>query len=97
MSDIAVSRSIEIEERLKQALPVLHLEIIDESHLHKGHEGAKSGASHFAITVVSSAFHDLSLIARHRCIYTALKEMIPTAIHALKINALTEKEHQQII
>jgi len=62
-------------------------EVIDESHLHEGHPGAKSGGGHFAVKIVSPVFQGLSLVERHRMIYDALKEMMQHDIHALRIEA----------
>ncbi len=80
-----------IEEKL-QALTPSALTIIDESHLHLGHEGAKSGASHFSVTIVSPQFRGLSAVQRHQLVYAQLQSYIPHEIHALKIKALTEEE-----
>ncbi len=81
-----------IESRLKEALAPTKLAVIDESHQHIGHEGAKGGASHFALTIVSSAFAGLSSVKRHQLIYSHLTDLIPQEVHALKINAKTPQE-----
>ncbi len=75
-----------LHERL-QALQPSALEIIDESHLHAGHEGAKGGASHFRVHISSPAFVDLSTLARHRLVYDCVQDLIPFPIHALAIHA----------
>lgn len=87
-----MDRVAEITKRLTVALAPTNLGVVDESHLHAGHEGAKSGAGHFAVTIVSSAFKDCGLVDRHRKIYDALGDMMQTEIHALSINAYTEDE-----
>lgn len=87
-----MDRLAEIKKRLTAALSPSKLEVVDESHLHAGHEGAKSGAGHFAVTIVSNAFKDCGLIDRHRKIYDALSDLMQTEIHALSINAYTEEE-----
>lgn len=77
-------------ELLKQRLQTLKpesLEIIDESHLHVGHEGAKDGASHFRLVITSSAFNGLRPLARHRLVYDLVDDLIPYPIHALAITA----------
>lgn len=79
-------------ERLTHSLQPTYLEIIDESHLHKGHAGAQSGAGHFKILLASSQFTDKNLIACHRLVYEALTDLIPHEIHALKIQIQPEKE-----
>lgn len=76
-----------IEKRLRDALSPTYIEVIDESHLHIGHEGAKSGASHFSVVIVCKQFESLTLIKRHQLIYQQLKDLIPKEVHALKIKA----------
>ena len=49
-----------IETKLTQALSPTTLEVIDESHLHIGHAGAKSGKGHFRVRIASEAFRDKS-------------------------------------
>ena len=82
-------------ERMRAALQSLqpsHLEIIDESHKHAGHEGARDGRGHFALDIVSEAFAGLAPLARHRRVYQAMGEMMQTDIHALSIRARTPAE-----
>lgn len=75
-----------------QSLQPSHLEIIDESHKHAGHEGARDGRGHFAMEIVSEAFVGLAPLARHRRVYQAMGEMMQTDIHALSIRARTPAE-----
>ncbi len=82
-------------ERMRAALQALepsHLEIIDESHKHAGHEGARDGRGHFALDIVSEAFAGLAPLVRHRHVYQAMGEMMQTDIHALSIRARTPAE-----
>lgn len=81
-----------IRERLKNELQPEHLAIEDQSALHAGHAGAKSGG-HFAVLIVSNAFADKSSVERHRMVYRALDNEMQTEIHALSINALTPEEY----
>ncbi len=84
-----------IRERLQQALPVEHLDIEDESHLHVGHAGAKDGGGHFRVLVVSDAFAGLPPLKRHRLVYDAMGDaMRRDTIHALSIRAMTPVEHE---
>ena len=76
-----------IEQRLRSALAVDSIEIVDESHLHVGHPGAASGGGHFQVTIVADNFDGLSTLARHRLIYDALGDAMQTEIHALSIKA----------
>ncbi len=89
-----MSNAVRIE-RMRAALQALqpsHLEIIDESHKHAGHEGARDGRGHFALDIVSEAFAGLAPLARHRRVYQAMGEMMQTDIHALSIRARTPAE-----
>jgi BolA protein len=84
-------------ERIRDALQVLQptdLRIVDESHKHVGHEGARDGRGHFAVEIVSDAFGGLAPLARHRRVYDALGAMMQTDIHALSIRARTPAETQ---
>lgn len=85
-------RVARIEARLRETLAAETLEVVDESAQHAGHEGAKSGGGHYAVTIVSSRFHGQTPVARHRQIYEALGEMMAYDIHALRINAFTPDE-----
>lgn len=91
MPQRAAMRKQWIEEKL-QILEPSELTVIDESHLHLGHEGAKSGASHFYVIIVSPQFKGLNPVKRHQLVYAQLNEFIPHEIHALKIRALAPEE-----
>ncbi len=80
------------ETDLRAAFEVLGLNIEDESHLHAGHAGAASGGGHFKIRILSPHFEGMSLVKRHRAIYSALNKHFPDAIHALTIEAISPNE-----
>lgn len=80
---------------LQERLNTLHpskLEIRDDSALHKGHKG-NAGGGHFSVTIESSLFNGKSTIIRHRLIYQAVGDLIPSRIHALSINALAPDDN----
>ena len=82
-------------ELIEQKLAVLtpdSVELIDDSHKHAGHEGAKSGGGHFELIIVSPLFEGKSSQARHRMIHAALGDMLQREIHALSIKAYTPDE-----
>ncbi len=67
--------------------------VTNNSHLHVGHEGAKSGGGHFAVRVVSSVFANENRIKRHRLVYSQLGKLFESgAIHALEVEAFTPEE-----
>ena len=80
---------------MKQRLAVLHpvkLEIVDESHKHAGHAGARSGGGHYLLQIISADFADKNKTSRQRMVYSALAEMMERDIHALTIDAKTPGE-----
>jgi len=82
-------------ERMREKLSALSpesMEILDESAKHAGHEGAKSGGGHYALTIVSSRFSGQGTLARHRLVYETLSDMMHKEIHALSIKAYTPDE-----
>lgn len=82
------NRIDQITQRLNDNLSPSKLEVIDESHKHVGHEGAKTGLGHFAVKINSPLFAGKSKIACHRMIYDALGDMMQTDVHALRIEIL---------
>jgi BolA protein len=78
----------EVEATLRARLAPDALEVVDDSHLHVGHAGAREGR-HFSVAITSARFQGLSRVARHRLVYDALDELMPRGIHALAIDART--------
>lgn len=81
-----------LRARLQAALSPTVIEIIDDSHKHVGHAGARDGRGHFTVRVISERFAGLRPLARHRLIYDATGDLFETDIHALSIQALTPEE-----
>jgi BolA protein len=94
MSGVAVPRPERIRQQLQDALRPDHLELIDDSHLHAGHAGARDGRGHFRLRIVASQFAGLRTLQRHQLVYRALQEMMQTDIHALSIEALAPDENR---
>ena len=80
-------RPAAIRAALEAALAPEALEIIDESHKHAGHAGARDGRGHFKVAITSAAFAGQLPLARHRQVYQALGSLMDTDIHALSIQA----------
>ena len=74
-----------IEQRLQEAFHPSKIEVINESHLHAGHEGAKTGRGHFALTISATTLESKSRVEQHRLIYAALGDLMQNEIHALRI------------
>lgn len=87
--------NVERIEKMRGALQVLaptSLALVDESHKHAGHEGARDGRGHFVVEIVSEVFAGLTPLARHRRVFEALGSLMQTDIHALTIKAKTPGE-----
>jgi BolA protein len=89
---VTAPREQKIRQCLQSSLDPLELSIKDQSQLHIGHEGAKDGKGHFDVTVVSKAFVGLNRLQRHRLVYDALRDLLESDIHALRINAYAPSE-----
>ena len=87
-----MDRRARIEAKLRDALDAQHVEVVDESHMHAGHAGAREGGGHFRVRIVSARFAGLSRLKRHRIVYDALGSEMGGAIHALAVRALTPDE-----
>lgn len=84
-----------VMDDIRQRLAVLApsaIELIDDSHLHAGHAGARSGGGHYRLAIVSAAFSGKNTVARHRLIYDTLGDLMRREIHALAIQARTPDE-----
>lgn len=76
----------QIESKLQAKLQPLHLEVINESHMHKGPPSAES---HFKVIVVSAQFEGRSLIAQQRLVNELLADELRGQIHALALKTMT--------
>lgn len=76
----------EIRARLTNAFAPEVLEVVNESHRHKGHGGDDgSGESHFAVKIRAAAFGPMTRVQRHRAVQAALGN-INTRVHALALD-----------
>jgi len=85
-------RCARIEASLRERLGAVHVEVIDESHLHVGHVGARDGGGHFRAVVVSMRFEGKAPVQRQRLVYDALDSAMGSEIHALSMKTLTPAE-----
>ena len=81
-----------IEIRLRESLAATHVEVVDESHLHAGHAGAKSGGGHFRAVIVSEQFAGLSRVKAQQLVYGVMGTWMGKEIHALSMQTMTPAE-----
>ncbi len=78
-----------IEKKLLDAFSPLHLDVVNESHMHNVPPGSES---HFKVIIVSDEFNGTMRIKRHRAVNSVLAHELAQKIHALAIHTYTEKE-----
>lgn len=82
-----------IRAKLTERFAPTRLVVIDESHRHAGHAGARPGGeTHFNVTVVAVAFRGLTRVARQRLVYDTLAAEIAGGVHALSLITITPDE-----
>ena len=82
-----------IRAKLTERLAPTRLVVLDESHRHAGHAGARPGGeTHFNVTVVSVAFSGLNRVARQRLVYETLSKELAGGVHALSLTTTTPDE-----
>jgi BolA protein len=83
------SPSESIKQKLAAAFKPESLEIVNESHLHAGHQEQfdGSGETHLRIRITASAFSGMSRLERHRAVNAMASEELAAGLHALAIEA----------
>jgi BolA family transcriptional regulator, general stress-responsive regulator len=77
---------VEMRRKLSEAFAPEALEVIDESHLHAGHSGARpEGETHFRVRIVSKAFAGQTRVAQQRLVNAVVAEELKTRVHALAL------------
>lgn len=87
------NRVEKIRAAIEAALHPVQLDIVDQSHRHAGHAGARDGRGHFDVLIVSDTFKGKLPLARHRMVFAAVGNLMETDIHALSIKALSTDEN----
>ena len=82
-----------IGQTLQAELAPSFLDVVDESHLHAGHSGARPGGeTHYRLDIVSAAFEGKSRVERHRVVNGLLDQAFARGLHALALRARTPGE-----
>ena len=89
---MTIERVATIRLRLEAAFEPEELDVVDDSHLHAGHAGARDGRGHFRVRIRSRHFAGKRTLERHRMIYAALGGLMQSDIHALGVVALDPEE-----
>lgn len=82
-----------IRRKLTEGLNPVRLDVVDDSHRHTGHAGARPGGeTHFNVGVVSDAFAGKSRVERQRMVFKLLEAELADRIHALALITRTPAE-----
>lgn len=82
----------QLYDKITQTLSPLHIEIINESHLHRVRTNAET---HFKVIIVSDKFISLSTLQKHQLVQKILSEEFKL-VHALSFSLLTPEEFKSI-
>ena len=77
-----------INKIIEECYTPSYIELVNESFMHNV---PKDSESHFKLTIVSDIFKNMTLVQRHKHIYSSLNTTMSN-IHALSINAFHIEE-----
>jgi len=84
-----MTKLFEIENALQATLQPVHLQVLDESHMH-----SRGQETHYKAVVVSEQFAGLNAVKRHQKVYAAMGELMQQ-VHALAVHTYTPEEWVQ--
>jgi Stress-induced morphogen (activity unknown) len=89
-----MTRQERIETALKSAFAPVRLAVINESHMHAGHQPQfdGTGETHFRVRIESGDFAGKSRVDRHRAVNAVLKDEFDGGLHALAVEAAAPGE-----
>ena len=76
----------EICKKLNNEIEIEHIEIVDNSHKHKGHKSFSPEKFHLQLKIKSLYLNSISRVNAQKMIMKVLKDDLETKIHALEIS-----------
>ena len=76
----------EIEKKLRMQIKFESLEIVDNSHKHKGHKFFSDEKFHLHLKIKSLYLSSISRLSAQKLIMKVLKDDLQSRIHALEIS-----------
>ena len=73
-------------EKLNNEIEIQHIDIVDNSHKHKGHKSFSPEKFHLHLKIKSLYLNSISRVNAQKMIMKILKEDLNTKIHALEIS-----------
>lgn len=78
-----------IVEKLSAKFAPTHLEVLDESEMHRGHAGYRAGGeTHFRVRIAAPVLTGGTRLSRHRAIMETLDAELKGGVHALAIEVI---------
>jgi len=84
-----------IESLIKSKMNIIKISIADFSNNHKSHS-TYEGGGHYQAIIISNDFKDLSLLERHKKIYSILGDLMKKEIHAFSMKTYTNNEFKEL-
>jgi BolA family transcriptional regulator, general stress-responsive regulator len=85
-----MTRQQRMTEILTREFTPHFLEVVDESHHHAGHSGARPGGeTHYHVTIKATCFLGQTRVKMHRAVNTAMQKEFDSGLHALGVTAST--------
>ena len=75
-----------IQKNLSNKIEIENIEIVDNSHKHKGHKSFSPDQYHLHLKIKSLYLSSISRVSAQRMIMKILKDELKTKIHALEIS-----------
>ena len=83
---ITLGMAIKIKNILTEVLSPSYLEIINDSHLHAGHQDfANPNETHFTVIIESPLFLNASYVQKHRMVLGPLKPLFELGLHSIVV------------
>jgi BolA protein len=76
----------DICKKLNKEIEIENIEIVDNSHKHKGHKSFLPGKFHLHLKIKSLYLDSMSRVQAQQMIMKVLKDEFKTKIHALEIS-----------
>lgn len=87
-----MERHKEITSLIEASFSVVHMELINESHMHSVPPNSET---HFKLVLVSDDFEGESKVKRHQSVYRLVAPLMEQGLHALALHLYTPGEWQK--
>ena len=84
-----MSVQAQIEHKIRTALKLVFLDVINESHMHNVPPNAET---HFKVIIISPEFEKLGRVQRHQRINGIIADELAGPVHALSMETYTTSE-----